>query len=217
MKAFIFDKDGVLAETFEMHLEAFVKTFSEVEIKITRKDLIKRYGMKTHEIVKMMMGDKGRTITEEEAKKMAEKKENYYRELVEGKLKLLPGVKEFLTYLKEKGYKIGVASSASLESIQQLLRETKIENFFDAEVSGFDIKLSKPNPDIFLECAKKLNVNPKDCVVVEDSVHGIEAAKRAGMKSLAVTTGQTSRKDLESLDPNWILDSLEDFRKIGEI
>lgn len=217
MKAFIFDKDGVLAETFDMHLAAFIKTFSDIGIKITKKDFIKRYGMKTHEIVKMMMKDKGRTITEEEAKKMAEKKENYYRELVEGKLKLLPGVREFLTYLKEKGYKIGVASSASLEGIQQLLKETKIENFFDATISGFDIKLSKPNPDIFLECAKKLNVNPKDCVVVEDSVHGIEAAKRAGMKSLAVTTGQTSRKDLESLNPNWVLDSLEDFRKIGEI
>ena len=217
MKAFIFDKDGVLAETFDMHLEAFVKTFSEVGIKITKKDLIKRYGMKTHEIVKMMMKDKEKEITEETAKNMAEKKENYYRELVEGKLKLLPGVKEFLAYLKSKGYRIGVASSASLESIKQLLIETNIEKFFDAMVSGFDIKLSKPNPDIFLECAKKLNVKPEDCVVVEDSVHGIEAAKRARMKSLAVTTGQTSRKDLESLNPNWILNSLEDFRKIGEI
>lgn len=217
MKAFIFDKDGVLTETFEMHLEAFVKIFAEVGIKITRNDLIKKYGMKTQHIVKMIMNEKGKNITDDLAKKMAEKKENYYRELVEGKLELLPGVREFLTYLKEKGYKIGVASSASLEGIQQLLRETKIENFFDAAVSGFDIKLSKPNPDIFLECAKKLNVKPEDCTVVEDSVHGIEAAKRAGMKSLAVTTGQTSRKDLESLNPNWILDSLEDFRKIGEI
>jgi beta-phosphoglucomutase len=217
MKAVIFDKDGVLAETFEIHLEAFAKTFSDIGIKITKKDLIKRYGMKTHEIVKMMMKDKGKNITEEMAKMMAKKKENYYRELVEGKLKLLPGVRKFLKYLKEKGYKIGVASSASLESIQQLLRETNIENFFDAAVSGFDIKLSKPNPDIFLECAKKLNVKPEDCIVVEDSVHGIEAARRAGMKSLAVTTGQTSRKDLESLNPNWILDSLEDFRKIGGI
>ncbi|MDI6825862.1 MAG: beta-phosphoglucomutase family hydrolase [Candidatus Aenigmarchaeota archaeon] len=217
MKAFIFDKDGVLAENFDAHLKAYVKLFSEMGIKITKKNLLKMYGMKTHEIVKMIMKDNRKEITEEMAKKMAEKKENYYRELVEGKLKLLPGVREFLTYLKEKGYKIGVASSASLESIRQLLRETKIDNFFDATVSGFDIKLSKPNPDIFLECTKKLNVKPEDCVVVEDSVHGIEAAKRAGMKSLAVATGQTLKKDLESLNPNWILDSLEDFRKIGEI
>jgi len=217
MKAFIFDKDGVLVETFDMHLAAFIKTFSDVGMKITKKDFIKWYGMKTHEIMKIIMRDKGKDITEEEAKKMAEKKENYYRGFVEGKLKLLPGVRDFLTYLKEKGYKIGIASSTSLESIQQLLRETKIENFFDVIVSGFDIKLGKPNPDIFLKCAEKLKVKPKDCIVIEDSVHGLEAAKRAGMKSLAVTTGQTSRKDLEGLNPNWVLDSLENFRKIGEI
>jgi len=217
MKAIIFDKDGVLIETFDSYLQAYTKVLSKIGIKIKGNDIAKRYGIKGPEIIKQIAAENGKNITDEQAKELANEKDKLYLKFSEKKLKLLPGVKKLLIYLKKKKYKIGIASSASRETIEQMIRVTKIKNYINACVDGFEVKSSKPDPEIFLKCAKKLNVNPKDCVVVEDSVHGIEAAKRAGMKSLAVTTGQTSRKDLESLNPNWVLDSLEDFRKIGEI
>jgi beta-phosphoglucomutase len=217
MKAIIFDKDGVLIETFDSYLQAYIKILSKIGIKIKGNDVAKRYGIKGTEIIKQIAAENGKNITDEQAKELANEKDKLYLKFSEKNLKLLPGVKELLVYLKKKNYKIGIASSASKETIEQMMKVTKIENYIDAIVDGFEVKFSKPDPEIFLKCAEKLKVKPEDCIVIEDSVHGIEAAKRAGMKSLAVTTGQTSRKDLESLNPNWVLNSLEDFRKIGEI
>jgi beta-phosphoglucomutase len=217
MKAVIFDKDGVLIETFDSYLKAYIKILSKIGIRITADDIAKRYGMKGPEIIKQIVQEKGKNITDEQVQELAREKDRLYKKFSEKNLKLLPGVKELLIYLKKKNYKIGIASSSTKELIEHMMKITKIENYIDAIVDGFEVKFSKPNPEIFLRCAEKLKVKPEDCIVIEDSIHGIEAAKRAGMKSLAVTTGQTSRKDLESLNPNWILDSLENFGVISEI
>ena len=214
MKAVIFDKDGVLVETFNLYFEAYLKTLSEIGIKITENDIAKRYGMKGPEIIKQILEEKGKNMTDERIEQLANKKDKIYIETSEKKLKLLPGAKKLLTYLKKKKYKIGIASSASREIIDQMMKVTKIEKFIDASVDGFEVKFSKPNPEIFLKCAKKLNVNPEDCVVIEDSVHGIKAAKGVGMKCIAVVTGQTTREELEKTQPDWILNTLEEFNKI---
>jgi len=214
MKAFIFDKDGVLVETFNLHFESYVKILSKIGIKIKKNDIAKRYGMKSVEIIKQIMKDKGKKITERQVKELADKKEKIYRKISGKKLKLLLGVKKLLIYLKKKKYKIGIASSASKESIDQLLRITKIKNYIDATISGFEVKFSKPDPEIFLKCAKRLKVKPEDCVVFEDSIYGIKAAKKAHMKCVAVVTGQHSKKELKKCKPNLLLDSLKEFDKI---
>jgi len=217
MKAVIFDKDGVLIETFGLHFKSHSIVLAEFGVKLKKRDLTKRYGMKISEILKDILKQYGKNISEETAKKMASKKTKIYIKLVEEELKLLPGVREFLKFLKKKGYKIGLASSDSKETLLQFLRLTKTENFFDANIGGDEIKNGKPNPEIFLKCAKKLNVDPKDCFVVEDSVHGIKAAKRADMKTIAVTTGQTSREELQKMKPDWLLNTLEEFNNIEEL
>jgi len=217
MKAVIFDKDGVLSETFDIHAKAHLKVLADHDVKATKEDVAKKYGMLTSEILKEIMEDYGKKITEETAKKMAIEKDKIYLKLAEKELKLLPGVKEMLEYLKNKGYKIGLASSSSPGSIQQILRVTNIKKFFDATISGWDIKKGKPNPDIFLECAKKLKVKARECVVVEDSVYGIEAAKKAGMKCIAVATGQHTLEELQKMKPDWLLNTLEEFNNIEEL
>ena len=214
MKAVIFDKDGVLVETFNFYFEGYKKVLSEIGIKIVKDDIAKRYGIKGPEIIKQIVKEKGRNITDVQAMKLANKKDRIYKNLSEKKLKLLPGAKKLLTYLKKKNYKIGIASSASKEIIEQLIRTMKLTSYIDANVDGFEVKFSKPNPEIFLKCAKKLRVKPKDCIVVEDSVHGIKAAKRAKMKCIAVATGQHSKTELKKQKPNLLLDSLEEFNKI---
>jgi len=214
MKAVIFDKDGVLVETFYLYYKAYKKILSEVGINITKNDIAKRYGMKGPKIIKQIMNERGTNITDKKAKELANKKDRLYHKMAEKKLKLLPGVKKLLTYLRNKNYKIGIASSASKEIIEQLLRVMKIKKYFDVNVSGLEVKSSKPHPEIFLECAERLKVKPEECVVIEDSVFGIEAAKKAGMKCIAVTTGQHTRKELEKMKPDWILNTLKEFNKI---
>jgi beta-phosphoglucomutase family hydrolase len=215
MKAVIFDKDGVLVETFNLYFEAYKKILSQIGIKITEDDIAKRYGMKGPEIIKQIIEENKKKMTDKEIEKLANEKDKIYIKLSEKKLKLLPGVKKLLIYLKKKKYKIGIASSASKKIVEQMVEVTKIKNYVDTTVHGFEVKSSKPNPEIFLKCAEKLKVKPEDCIVFEDSIHGIKAAKKAGMKSVAVTTGQTSRKELEKMKPDWILNTLEDFNKIG--
>lgn len=217
MKAVIFDKDGVLSETFNLHAKAHLKVLSDNNVKATIEDIAERYGKLTSVILREIMEKHGKPITKEISEKMAVEKDKIYMKLAEKEYKLLPGVKEILVYLKKKGYKIGLASSSSPGSIQQLLRVTNIKEFFDATISGWEIKKGKPNPDIFLECAKRLKIKPEECIVIEDSTHGVEAAKRAGMKCIAVTTGQHSRKELENMKPDWLLNTLEEFNRIEEL
>ena len=215
MKAVIFDKDGVLVETFYLYLNAYKRVLSKIGIKIEKDDLAKRYGMKGPEIIKQIVHDNGKTITDKEARKLADEKDRLYKNMAEKKLRLLPGVKKLLNYLRKKNYKIGIASSSAREIIEQLLRVKKLKNYFDVVVDGLEIKNSKPHPEIFLECVKRLRVEPEDCVVVEDSVHGIKGAKRANMKCIAVATGQHSRIELERENPDLLLNSLKEFDKIS--
>jgi len=214
MKAVIFDKDGVLIERFDLHFKSHSMVLAEFGVKIKKEDLIKRYGMKISEILRDILKQYGKKISESTAKRIASKKVKIYVELTEKGLKLLPGVKEFLKFLKNKGYKIGLASSDSKKTLQQFLRLTKTEKFFDVNIGGDEIKKGKPDPEIFLKCAKKLKVRPEDCVVVEDSVHGVKAAKKAGMKCIAVATGQTPREELQKMKPDWVLNTLKEFNKI---
>ena len=214
MKAVIFDKDGVLVETFYLYYRAYKKIFSELGINITRNDIAKRYGMKGAEIIKQIMNERRINIKEKQLKELTNKKDRLYYEMAEKKLELLPGVIKLLIYLKNKNYKIGIASSASKEIIEQLLRVMKIKKYFDATISGLEVNSSKPHPEIFLECAKRLKVKPEECIVIEDSVHGIEAAKRAGMKCIAVATGQHSREELQKMKPDLLLNTLKEFNKI---
>jgi len=215
MKAVIFDKDGVLVETFYIYLEAYKRVLSKIGIKIKKDDLAKRYGMKGPEIIKQIVHDNGKIITDKEVRKLANEKDRLYKNMAEKKLKLLPGVKKLLNYLRKKNYKIGIASSSAREIIEQLLRVKKLKKYFDVVVDGLEIKNSKPHPEIFLECAKRLRVEPEDCAVVEDSIHGIRGAKRANMKCIAVATGQHSRIELERESPDLLLNSLKEFDKIS--
>jgi len=107
--------------------------------------------------------------------------------LVRGKAKLLPGVLKWLRQFQAWGIKQAIASSAPPKNIEVLVAELKIEDYFDAVVSGFDLA-GKPNPDIFLKAVKTIQVHPENCIVIEDAIAGVEGAKRAGMKCIAVTT-----------------------------
>ncbi|HRW64005.1 MAG TPA: HAD-IA family hydrolase, partial [Bacteroidales bacterium] len=129
--------------------------------------------------------------SDEEKEKLATKKNNWYRELI---LKmtpgdLLPGAKEFLQELKSEGYKIAIGSSS--KNAATILERIGYLDYFDAIVDGNKIKNSKPDPEVFLKAAAELGIKPENCVVFEDAQAGIEAAIRAGMKTIGVGSPET--------------------------
>ncbi|TSA54384.1 MAG: HAD family phosphatase [Planctomycetaceae bacterium] len=149
-----------------------------------------------------------RELSDSEFQEMSDWKENRYRELIAGKLELLAGAERLIKDLKNSGFALAIGSSTPRSNLEFMLKNLPIEKYFDAMVVGEDVKNGKPAPDTFLKAAEKLDIAPEYCVVVEDAVQGLKAAKNAGMAVVAVTTTR-SRDDLTIAD--MIVDSLEEL------
>lgn len=186
MKAVIFDLDGVLVTTDECHYKAWKKLADEEGIYFDRDINSRLRGVSRMESLDIILEKSDKIYTQEQKQELAERKNGYYRKLIGGLTEkdVLSGVKENLTELKNAGVKIAVGSSSKNTPI--ILEKTGLIRYFDAVADGNEIKNSKPDPEVFLKAAEKLGVKPCDCLVVEDADAGIEAGKRAGMKTLAV-------------------------------
>ena len=204
IKAAIFDMDGVLVDTMEAHFYAWIRFFEGIGFKGFDKQKYKEFiGMQTSEIMAIYKEKYGLDI---DVEKDSRKKEG----LVDiSKISSYPNVKAALEKLKKKGFKLAVATSAMGQVRDARLSQFDLNKYFDDFVCSDDVVHSKPDPGIFLAAAKKLHVLPKDCVVVEDAVTGIMAAKAAGMKCIAITT-TFSRKRLKQADADLIVDDIID-------
>lgn len=183
--AIIFDMDGVLADTGPIHFKSWVKLAKEIGYDYTREFFEETFGQQSPPIVRKLVGP---DIEEKLINQWADLKERYYREMVKDKLKPLPGVIEIIRILKEKGFRLAVGSSGPSENVLLLLNSLKIKEFFDVVITAEDVNKGKPEPDVFLIAAQKVNINPKNCIVIEDAPVGITAARRAGIKCIALTT-----------------------------
>ncbi len=187
IKGVIFDLDGVIVSTDELHYEAWKKLAKELGITdFTRKDNEKQRGVSRMESLEVVLAKSSRQYTEEEKVQLADRKNNYYKEMLKtlDKSALLPGSEETLLKLKEKNI-LTALGSASQNAIT-ILKQIEIYDLFNEISSGLDVTRSKPDPQVFLVAAQKLGLDPSECLVVEDSKAGIVAAKAGGMKSLAV-------------------------------
>lgn len=187
IKGVIFDLDGVLVSTDELHYEAWAKLAKELQIdNYTKEDNKAQKGISRMESLEIVLRKGNDSYTEEEKEKLADRKNKYYVEML-GSLNqqaVLKDVREALLSLKERGLKIGVGSAS--KNTPLILEKTQLDSLIDAVACGIDVTKSKPDPEVFLVAAKKLGLQPQECMVVEDSYAGIVAAKAAGMKSLAV-------------------------------
>jgi len=204
--AVLWDMDGVLVDTGDFHYQSWKETFDEIKVPFSREDFRKTFGMNNAGILEWVFGRKPEP---EEVSRISDKKESLFRELVKGKAEPLPGVLTWLRQFQDWSIKQAITSSAPPENIEVLVAELKIGEFFDEIVSGFDLP-GKPNPDIFLKAAKKLQILPEKCIVVEDAIAGVEGAKKAGMKCIAVTTTNPASA-LEKAD--FIFDNLGEMSK----
>ena len=206
IKAVIFDLDGVLVTTDELHFEAWKALADKLGINdFTKADNVRQRGVSRMASLEVVLEKTDRAFSEEEKLALAEEKnEIYVRSLSSlSEADVLSGANEFIDYLKSKGIKTAVGSAS--KNTPLILEKTKLANKFDAVSCGLDTTKSKPDPEVFLIAAKKLGVAPCDCVVVEDSDAGIEAAKTGGMYAIAVGAAEynpkadVAIKDLESL------------------
>mgnify|MGYP001815553887 CR=1 FL=1 len=183
-KGVLWDMDGVLADTGEAHYQAWVEVLSALGIDFSREFFRGTFGMNNRGVLTSLLGE---DITTQFLAETSHRKEEEFRRLVRGRVKPLPGVFDWLSILRGEGFQMGIASSAPPANIDALIDELEIRPYFDVLVSGVDMP-GKPDPALFLEVARRIDVPPTRCVVVEDAIAGVEAAKRAGMSCIAVTT-----------------------------
>ncbi|HEY78178.1 MAG TPA: HAD family phosphatase [Dehalococcoidia bacterium] len=204
-KAVIWDMDGVIADTGPYHFKAWHKVFLERGVELTEEDFKKNFGKRNDTIIRNTLGD-GIAMAEIEA--ISEDKETTFRRLVKNNMKPLPGVTRLIKALARGGFKQALGSSAPVENVWLILKSLGIADAFQAIASGDEVTEGKPSPQGFLLAARKLAIEPRNCVVIEDAVAGVTAAKRAGMKCLAVTNTHP-RASLAEAD--LVVDTLEEI------
>jgi HAD superfamily hydrolase (TIGR01509 family) len=188
----------VLKEFFDIDYDSqeFISKFAGGKIDLSVKEiLLERQKEFTEELVQMAV---------------QEREELVNRDLIKGNMPLIPGAKELIVELEKEGCLLGIASGSRQEFIQNLLKIHQIDSYFQSVVSAFDneVKKPKPAPDIFLKCSNNLGVLPKHCLVIEDGKLGMQAAKKAGMKCVALVKKTSSEYDFVDLQ-------VTDLRKLN--
>jgi len=187
MKAVIFDLDGVLVSTDELHYRAWKRLADELEIyEFNKEDNVRQRGVSRMASLEVVLEKGNKEYSQAEKLELANRKNDYYIEMLKDldEKAILPGAVETLKMLREKDIKIAVGSASKNAPV--ILERTGILPYIDKISCGLDVTKSKPDPEVFLVAAQKLNLSPKDCVVVEDSEAGIVAAKKGDMRSLGV-------------------------------
>lgn len=184
IKAIIFDMDGTLVDNSPYHREAW-KIFCE-KYNLSRYTELDGLFGQTNDFLLPYFFEK--ELNQQEIEEYANEKEAIYRDIYAPKIEPIDGLFGFLEKLKAKPLKLAVATSANKDNVDFVLNKIKVQQYFQCVVDESYVSKGKPDPEIFLVCANKLGVAPNECVVFEDSVYGVEAACKAGMKVIGLET-----------------------------
>lgn len=212
IKAVIFDLDGVLVTTDELHFSAWKRLAEELGITgFTKADNARQRGVSRMASLEVVLEKTDRKFSDDEKLALAEKKNDMYvKSLSTLSLNdVLSGVNEFIAYLRSNGIKTAVGSAS--KNTHVILEKTDLADKFDAVSCGLDTQKSKPDPEVFLIAAQKIGIAPSECVVIEDSDAGIEAAKAGGMYAVAV--GEAEHNKMADISAA----SVDDLYKIIEM
>jgi beta-phosphoglucomutase len=183
LRAVLWDMDGTLIDSMPYHWQAWQDILRQINRHVEHSVWNQTVGMRNSEIIPLLFPD----MSPAEGAYVDEVKEARYRELIELQgIELLPGVADWIQRFEAAGWKQAVASSAPPENVATIVHVLHLNGTFEAMISGADVQHGKPDPDIFLAAAQRLNVPPQHCLVIEDAAMGIEAAHRAGMKAIGV-------------------------------
>jgi len=193
MEAAIFDMDGVIVDDMGYHEEAWSLFLKDHGIALSSEEMEKRiHGKVNKEIMTDIFNGQ---LSDDEIEEFAQKKGKIFRDILLPHLKPVDGLIEYLDSLKRRGIKIALGTSAHPENKDFIIDGLDIRDYFDVIIDSSHVRKGKPDPEVFLKAALKLGVQPKDCVVFEDSLAGVEAAKNAGMKVVGLLT---THKELDA-------------------
>ena len=186
----IWDLDGVIIDSAAAHFQSWQQLASETGVTFTEADFRATFGMRNADIIPRYWA----TTSMAEVQRLADRKEALYRDLVRANAQALPGALDLLRDLHAAGWRQALGSSAPMENISLIMDVLQLRDYLDAAVSGEDAEQGKPAPDIFLAAARALGLAPLNCVVIEDAVAVVQAARAAGMRCVAVTNGRPNRE-----------------------
>lgn len=205
LRAIIFDFDGVLVDSEKLHLQAFNSVLSRFKIEISTQEYYDRFlGLSDRELLEVINNrEKNLALTHNQFKQLLLAKAEAFKNLTLAQAEVIAGVPEFLKMLADNKIPLAICSGALLPEIEMLLKGANLRQYFDVIVSAEQVKKGKPDPEGFILALKLLNeksssqVEPQNCIVIEDSRWGLEAAKYAGMHTVAITNSYPA----EQLNP----------------
>ena len=209
-EAVIFDWDGTLADTRKVIVVSFQKALKEINLEVPTQYIERRIGVGASETFREILQAANRQVDEKVVKQLVERKSAVQIELAR-EVELFEGAHELLERLQGK-VKVGLASMNNRSVIMHLLQINGLTDCFDVILTVEAVSRSKPDPEIFLKTATQLKAAPERCVVLEDSLFGVKAAKSAQMGCIAVTTGVYSEQELAKENPDLIVKTLKDNR-----
>ena len=212
VKAVIFDWDGTLADTKKAVVRSFQKVLVEAGCVISDEFIERRMGIGTRKTIEEALKDCNVRFDDTMLENLAAEKIRIQARLT-NIVSLFDGAIELLEELQGR-IKIALETMSSQKVVAKLLSEKRIGGYFDVVVSADEIFSPKPDPEVFFVSAARLGVAPEDCVVVEDSVFGVRAAKAAEMKCIAVSSGAYSREELQEENPDLMINSLVEKERI---
>jgi beta-phosphoglucomutase len=194
LRAVIFDFDGVIVDSEILHLRAFNKVLAQFGLELSKQDYYEQYlGFSDYDCFSRLIDDGLLKSGQSRINNLRSQKHKFFEQLAKSEARTIDGVKEFLDLLKNNNIPSAICSGALLNEIKLILEGAKLKDFFIEIVSAEQVKKGKPDPEGFLLTLKKLNSSRGDsiqagqCVVIEDSTWGLQAAKAAGMHNVAVT------------------------------
>ena len=203
IKGVLFDMDGVLADSEQFICKAAMMMFAELGLKVDPDDFKPFVGTGENSYIGGVAGKYGLAV---DIVKVKARTYEIYQTIIKGNLKPLPGAAEMVSKCRKIGLKLALATSADRIKMEPTLNEIGIPaSSFDAIITGLDVVNKKPYPDIYIKAAEKLGLKASECLVVEDAISGITAARRAGCRCLALSTSFAAEMLSEA---DWICDSL---------
>lgn len=180
----IFDMDGVVVHSNPAHKKNIQSFFKKYDLEVTEEQLREQiYGRQSREWIPDIFG-----ASEEETEQLIQEKGRKFREQFDPRAAAIPGVLNFLDELKDRGIPTVLATSATKENVEFNLSELSIESQFEAVLNADDVDQGKPDPEVYLKASEAIGYKPQKCIVIEDSISGVEAGKQAGSKVIGVTS-----------------------------
>ena len=207
VKGIIFDMDGTMVDSLPYHHEAWKIFFNENKVENFSEKLKDYKGGGTLDLMKAVYGDR---YSLKELKKMSDEKEIIFRRIYKGNIKPIKGFKKFLNDVKSRNILVGLASNAIRKNVSLIIKELEIYDDFDSIICGDEVDNGKPNPEMFNKTIDRFKINKNECLIFEDSLEGIKAAKYSNINVIGITSS-SSHKTLQDAGSTMTISNYVDF------